>query len=75
MPVTLSDSRWREIKRFIENASVEWISEDEAAKLLSITKRSLQNRVYDGTISTECYTKAVTGQRVYNKQKLLNLTQ
>lgn len=68
----VSERLIKKIERILENLENkdEWISEEEACKFLEITKRTIQNRVYDKTIPASAWAKTVTGGRVYNKTKL-----
>jgi len=47
------------------------ITEEEAAELLNISRKTLQNMVYNGRIPANCYARAVTGKRHYYKDRLL----
>ena len=47
------------------------VSETEAAEILNITRKSLQNMVYCGRIPATHYVKAITGKRFYYKSKLI----
>jgi hypothetical protein len=49
------------------------ITEDQAAELLQISRRSLKNMVYNGKMPKDAYTTAVTGKRFYFRDKLLGL--
>ena len=49
------------------------IDENEACKILGITKRTLANYVYNGRIPKSYFTTAVNGARFFNKNKLIGL--
>jgi hypothetical protein len=49
----------------------ELLTEQQAADLLHITLRSLQNMVSSGRMPRDCYIKTVTGKRFYYEHKLL----
>ena len=54
-------------------ASAGLVSEQEAAKILNVTRKTLQNMVYDGKIPPDHYTIAVTRKRFYYRDKILGL--
>jgi predicted DNA-binding protein (UPF0251 family) len=49
----------------------ELINEDEAAKYLGVTKKTLQNLVSSKEIPASCYKKSITNRRMYIKSKLI----
>lgn len=56
----------------------EFISEGEAARILGKEGKPLKSGTMDnyrrlGTIPRSCYTRAVNGKFLYNKQKLMGL--
>jgi hypothetical protein len=74
--ITIPRSEWSQIKttlsqlkKFVEQGEV--ISEEEAAKLLGITEKSLRNRRYEGTIPNDAWQEMIVGQPTYFKNKLI----
>jgi hypothetical protein len=49
------------------------VDEREAARLLGLSYRTLQNKIHLGKIPADCYTVTVTGRRLYFKNKILGL--
>jgi len=68
----VSERFLKKLERVLDNLENkdEWISEEEACVFLGISKRSLQNKVYDKSVPRSAWAKTVTGGRVYNKTKL-----
>ena len=56
-----------------ENDKIEWLTEDQACKLLGITKKTIQNYVSSGRIPSSFYERSIDCKRLYNKNKLLIL--
>lgn len=50
----------------------EQINEEEACKLLGITKKTIQNMVSNQSIPPSMYTVGIGGNRFYFKNKLIN---
>ena len=72
--ITIPKSEWNEVKKLIKNAAYnyeELLTEEEAAKLLGISKRSMIQYVCSGRITRDMYRKALNGKRSYYKYKLL----
>ena len=62
----------REIKSFMELS--DWVSKKEAAEILEVSPRTLDNMVYDGTIAPELYTTCVNRvTRKYSRTGLMGL--
>lgn len=59
------------VEKILARQNVEWLNEEEAAKLLDISVRTLQNKVSLMEIPRKYYRVGVTGKRFYNKEKLL----
>jgi hypothetical protein len=57
-------------KRFSSN---DLISEKEAAILLDVTEKTVQNYVSDGTIPTSAYSVGIKNKRFYYKSRLMGL--
>lgn len=54
--------------------ALDFISEEEAAKLLGNTIKTIQNKVSSGQIPPSCYRMAVDGtSRVYSRTALVGL--
>lgn len=74
IPTTELNKMKRTLQR-IDNmlSAQEMINEEEACKLLGITKRTIGNYVSNGNITKDMYTVGVGGNRFYYKQKLIGL--
>jgi hypothetical protein len=74
MPDVLIPERiFRKMEKLLDrfDKEEELINEDEAAKFLGISKRSLQKLVYRDDIKEDCYRIAITNKRMYIKSKLI----
>jgi hypothetical protein len=68
---TIPKSEWEALKAMVSSADA--ISEEDAAKLLGITTKSLREARCRRRITPDCYTIPKAGKVVYLKSKLLNL--
>lgn len=69
--LTIPSKEWAKVMRVIELQK--WINEDEAAKLLGVTKKTMQNKVSTGEIPDTMYSVGVSGKRFYDKEMLMGL--
>lgn len=49
----------------------EWVSEEEAAKLMTVELKTLRNKRYANEIPKDVYRQTIVGTYIYFKNKLL----
>lgn len=59
------------VEKLLARQNVEWVNEQQAAELLDITVRTLQNKVSAMEIPRSYYRVGVAGKRFFNKEKLM----
>lgn len=69
--INVSKQEWESMKKIIEKAESEWITEDEVCKLLNISRRSLTNYLSNGRITRDMFRIGVGGNKFFNKEKLM----
>jgi hypothetical protein len=62
-------------KKLQEAEVADMINEDDACKLLGITRNTLSNYMRNGKITPDMYTIGVGGNKFFYKQKLMNANQ
>lgn len=68
------DDKTKEPITDLQETSLGLLPEEEAARLLNISERTIKNMVYNGKMPADHYTTAVTGKRFYFRDKLLGIT-
>ena len=74
--VALPLRAWKKFEQQLEELTKhkeEWINEKEAAELLNISVRSLQNRICKKEVPADHYRVGLFNNRFYNKQKIQGL--
>lgn len=72
--ITIPRSEWQSIKQVINNLSAtltnaDIIGMDEACEILDISRKTLQNKISDGSIKP--YARATNGAHVFKKSELI----
>lgn len=70
--IKIPEARLRKIERMLEQViKPEQINEEEASRLLGVSKKTIMNYVISGKIPADYYTVGIGGNRFYFKDKLM----